>query len=77
MKGSESSSRVRVLVPEEEAQELFNCLRISKMTVSGLSLFLKGRISPVGSVRRRFLLSAMDAGGVGGKVNDSFYGFGG
>jgi len=60
VKGSESSSRVRVLVPEEDAVEAFRFLRISRMMESGLSLFLKGRISSVGSVRRRFLLSAMD-----------------
>lgn len=60
MKGSESSSRVRVLVPEEDAVEAFRFLRISRMMESGLSLFLKGRISSVGSVRRRFLLSAID-----------------
>lgn len=68
-KGSESSSRVRVLVPEEDAHEVFNSLRISRMIESGLSLFLKGRISSVGSVRRRFLLSAMvEICGVGGKM---------
>lgn len=60
MKGRERSSSVRVLVPEEDEHAFFNCVRISRIAESGFSLFLKGSVSSVGSVRRRFLLSAMD-----------------
>lgn len=76
--GRDRSCRVRVLVPDDdeddEEDEVFSSFRDSRITESGFSLFLNGSVfvSPLASVRRRFLLSAMDGSvcvlcGVGGK----------
>lgn len=64
--GRDRSCRVRVLVPDDddddEEDEVFSSFRDSRITESGFSLFLNGSVfvSPLASVRRRFLLSAMD-----------------
>lgn len=61
---SERSAKVRALDEEEEEEELVRSWRLWNMTESGLSRFLKGsRVSSssseLGSVRRRFFLSAI------------------
>lgn len=61
-KGMERSWRVRVWETEEEEEEAENCFRVSMIAESGFSLFLKGSSSPAGSLRRRFLLSAILSG---------------
>lgn len=63
-KGRERSWRVRVCETEaeEEEDEAENCFRVSMIAESGFSLFLKGSSSPAGSLRRRFLMSAILSG---------------